>query len=260
MAEIPSTLGDGGGATRERGRLAPVPRQKLADLAYDAIRDSITAGDFAMGERLVETRLAADLAMSRAPVREALRRLLEEGLVVERAHHGMFVRTFEGAEIVDLYNARLAIEAAALRLFVRRGASTDPLREQIARRRQAVQDGRFTDVVAADFALHEEVMRGSGNAVLYDLFRKISAQTLIAIALSDAAMTEYVDEHVPVVEALERGDEDAAVAAFLDVVVATVDRITAQLGGDSGALLRRTQTPLPEPGYAVATPARPSTA
>jgi DNA-binding GntR family transcriptional regulator len=223
---------------RERGRLAPVPRQKLADLAYDAIRDSITAGEFAMGERLVETRLAADLTMSRAPVREALRRLLEEGLLVERAHHGMFVRTFESTEIVDLYNARLAIEAAALRLFVRRGAQTAPLREQIARRRTAVEEGRFADVVAADFALHEEVMRGSGNTVLYDLFRRIAAQTLIAIALSDAAQTEYVDEHVPIVEALERGDEDAAVGAFFDVVTATVDRITAQLGGDSAALLR----------------------
>jgi DNA-binding GntR family transcriptional regulator len=260
MAATPPTNNDDDGVPRERRRLAPVRRQKLADLAYDAIRDSIMAGGFAMGERLVETRLAADLGMSRAPIREALRRLLEEGLVVERAHHGMFVRTFEGAEIVDLYNARLAIEAAALRLFVRRGASTAPLREQIARRRQAARDGRFTDVVAADFALHEEVMRGSGNAVLYDLFRKIAAQTLIAIALSDAAMAEFVDEHVPVVEALERADEDGAVAAFLDVVVATVDRITSQLGSDSGALLRRTEAPLGDSSYAGATPARPSTA
>jgi DNA-binding GntR family transcriptional regulator len=256
----PHTTSNDDAAPRERGRLGPVPRQKLADLAYVAIRDSITAGAFAMGERLVETRLAADLGMSRAPVREALRRLLEEGLVVERAHHGMFVRTFEGAEIVDLYNARIAIEAAALRLFVRRGASTAPLREQIGRRRQAVKDGRFADVVAADFALHEEVMRGSGNAVLFDLFRKIAAQTLIAIALSDAAMPEFVDEHVPVVEALERADEDAAVAAFLDVVVATVDRITSQLGGDSGALLRRTEAPLGDDAYAAVTPARRSSA
>src|SRR5829696_8382451 len=84
VARPPLTHDDADAAPRERGRLAPVPRQKLADLAYDA-----------MGERLVETRLAADLIMSRAPVREALRRLLEEGLVVERAHHGMFVRTFE---------------------------------------------------------------------------------------------------------------------------------------------------------------------
>ena len=125
------------------------------------------------------------------------------------------------------------------------------MREQIERRRQAVSEGRFTDVVAADFALHDELMLGSGNAVLYDLFRKIAAQTLIAIALSDAAMPEFVDEHVPVVEALERGDEDAAVAAFLDVVVGTVERITAQLGGEpagsSATATPRSATP-PTPG------------
>lgn len=259
MAATPPTTGDPG-EPRTRRRMTPVPRQKLADLAYDAIRDSITAGDFAMGERLVETRLASELGMSRAPVREALRRLLEEGLVIERAHHGMFVRSFDGAEIVDLYNARVALETAALRLFVRCGSSTAPLREQIERRRQAVAEGRFTDVVAADFALHDELMLGSGNAVLYDLFRKIAAQTLIAIALSDAAMPEFVDEHVPVVEALERGDEDAAVAAFLDVVVGTVERITAQLGGEPGGLIRHSDGPLGDRAYAGAMPARPTTA
>jgi DNA-binding GntR family transcriptional regulator len=258
MASDSPTSNDAAEPPRERRRMAPVPRQKLADLAYDAIRDSITAGDFAMGERLVETRLATELGMSRAPVREALRRLLEEGLVIERAHHGMFVRSFDGAEIIDLYNARIALEAAALRLFVRRGSSTAPLREQIERRRQAVADGRFTDVVAADFALHDALMLGSENAVLYDLFRKIAAQTLIAIALSDAAMPEFADEHVPIVEALERGDEDAAVAAFLSVVVATVGRITAQLGGESDGLLGGSDALLNETAYA--TPARPTTA
>src|SRR5260221_8801210 len=107
-------MSDGGSRTTASatpaGRLRPVARRKLADLAYDAIHASIVGGGFAMGERLVETKLAAELGMSRAPVREALRRLLEEGLVVERPHHGMFVRSFAAHEIVDLYNVRLALE------------------------------------------------------------------------------------------------------------------------------------------------------
>jgi hypothetical protein len=49
-------------------RLRPVPRQKLADLAYQAIRDSVVAGEYVMGERLVETKIAQELGMSRAPV------------------------------------------------------------------------------------------------------------------------------------------------------------------------------------------------
>jgi DNA-binding GntR family transcriptional regulator len=232
---------DGNRTSPDRpGRLRPVPRQKLADLAYGAIRDSITAGEFAMGERLVETRLAEDLGMSRAPVREALRRLLEEGLVVERAHHGMFVRSFESGEIVDLYNVRLALETAALRLFVRQAAPTAALWAQIERRRGAAREGRTLDVVAADFAFHEEVFRGSGNAILLDVFRKLAAQTLIAIALADQAPAAVAEEHVPVVEALDRGDEDGAVDCFTAVLVSTVDRLAARLGGDTQALLLRT--------------------
>ena len=92
-------------------------------------------------------------------------------------------------------------------------------------------------------------MRGSGNEVLYDLFRRIATQTLIAIALSDAAVADFVDEHVPMVEALERGDEDGAVAAFIDVVEATVERLTAQLGSDAAgaAAPRRASSPRRRP-------------
>jgi DNA-binding GntR family transcriptional regulator len=217
---------------RPAPKLSPVNRQKLADLAYEAIRRSIVAGDFPMASRLVETKLAEQLGMSRAPVREALRRLLEEGLVSERPHHGTFVRTFAADDIIDLYNVRLALEATALRLFVRRGASTAPLREQIARRRAAAEDGDVSAVVAADFAFHEEVFRGSGNAILYDLFRNLAAQTLIAIALGDAAPARFAEEHVPIVEALERADEDGAVGEFVRVVVSTVQRVAAKVGGD----------------------------
>lgn len=221
-------------------RLRPVARQKLADLAYDAIRDSIITGKYAMGERLVETKIASELEMSRAPVREALRRLLEEGLTVERPHYGMFIREFDGSEIVDLYNARLAVETTALRLFVRQGASTEPLKAEIERRRAAAARRDQATIVQADFAFHEELLRGSGNAVLYDLFKRLAAHTLIAIALDDSTFEDVLaiaDEHVPVVEALDRLDEEAAVDAFEVVVTSTVNRLCARLGGDPTALL-----------------------
>src|SRR5439155_26244951 len=160
------------------------------------------------------------------------------GLVVERLHHGMFVRHFAAHGIVDLYNVRLALETTALRLFVRRGSPTAPLRDEIERRRAFAHAGDLTGVVAADFAFHEEVVRGSQNAVLLNLFRNLAAQTLLALAAAaGAAVAELVDEHVPVVEALERGQEPAAIEAFVAVVVTTVDRLVAPLGGDTSKLL-----------------------
>ena len=216
------------GATTAQ-RLPRVQRRKLADLAYVAIRDSIIGREFAMGERLVETKLAEELGMSRAPVREALRRLLEEGLVVERAHYGMFVQSFDWAEIVDLYNARVGLETIALRLFVRRGATTDRLRAQIERRRAAAEAGDTSEVVAADFAFHEEIFLGSGNQILSDFFRRLAAQTLIAITLAHDVELEFAGQHVPIVEALESRDEEAAIDALFRVVDATFDRTVEQL-------------------------------
>ena len=66
----------------------------------------------------------------------------------------------------------------------------------------------------------------------YDLFRRLAAQTLIALALGDVGFTELAEEHVPIVEALERSDEDAAVQAFVAVVVSTVERLGTRLGAD----------------------------
>lgn len=218
-------------------RLPRVERRKLADLAYAAIRDSIIAREFAMGERLVETKLAEELGMSRAPVREALRRLLEEGLVVERAHYGMFVQSFDWTEIVDLYNARVGLEMIALRLFVRSGASTTPLRAEIERRKRAASAGDVAEVVAADFAFHEGVFEGSGNRILCDLFRRLAAQTLIAITLAHDVELEFAGQHVPIVEALERSDEDGAIDALLLVVASTFDRTVAQLDEDVRQLI-----------------------
>jgi DNA-binding GntR family transcriptional regulator len=190
-----------------------------------------------MGERLVETKLAEELGMSRAPVREALRRLLEEGLVVERAHYGMFVQSFDWAEIVDLYNARVGLETIALRLFVRRGASTNSLRAQIERRRAAAEAGDVSEVVAADFAFHEEVFLGSGNSILSDFFRRLAAQTLIAITLADDVELEFAGQHVPIIEALERGDEEAAIDALFRVAYSAFDRTVAQLEPEVRALI-----------------------
>lgn len=218
-------------------RLARVERRKLADLAYAEIRDSIIERRFAMGERLVETKLAEELGMSRAPVREALRRLLEEGLVVERAHYGMFVQSFDWSEIVDLYNARVGLEMTALRLFVRNGASTDSLRAEIERRTKAAEVGDVSEVVAADFAFHEAVFLGSGNRILWDLFRRLAAQTLIAITLAHDVELEFAGQHAPIVDALESGEEEAAIDAFLKVVASTFDRTVEQLDSEARALI-----------------------
>lgn len=193
-----------------------------------------------MGERLVETRLAEELAMSRAPVREALQRLVKERLVEETPHHGTFVTALSAANITDLYNVRLGLEVTALRLFMGREASTAPLWQAIGRMEHAAAGQDMQGVVRAELGFHRCIVEQSGNAVLSELYTDLEGRLLMVLALDDASFERLQDvaaEHVPVVEAIEHRDELHAVTVFEEHLVSTVDEVLDRMGGDGTALL-----------------------
>ena len=232
-------------ANASSGRLKPVQRTRLADLAYEAIRASLVSGGFAMGERLVEMQLAADLQMSRAPIREALRQLAAEGIVVERAHQGTFVAELSAADVVDLYNVRVGLEITALRLFLKRGESTDPLHAWIAKMEQAAARGDMPAVVRAEFDFHRHIVEHAENRVLADLFTGLEGRLMLALTLDDASFEQLHDiasEHLPVVEAIESANEMRAIRVFQHHLLSTVGDAIERLGGDRSTLLE----PYPE--------------
>lgn len=221
-------------------RLQPVERRRLRDLAYAAIRESIISGAFQTGERLTETHLAAELAMSRAPIREALRGLVREGLVVERPHLGTFVASMSADDVTDLYNVRLGIETVGLRLFMRRREPTEPLWSAIQEMEQAAKRKDIAGVVSAEFEFHRIISERCGSPLLAKLFSDLEGRILMAIALDDATFPELGDvaaEHVPIVEAIDAHDEVRAVAEFEEHLVSTVGELLQRLGGDNSALL-----------------------
>lgn len=162
---------DGSVATGRNERLKPVHRDRLADQAHGAIREAIITGKFDTGERLIETRLAADLGMSRAPVREAIQRLAEEGLVTEHPHQGTFVTILTADDVVDFYNVRLGIETTAVRLFMRRACSTEPLRAKIQTMPRAAARRDANSVVRAELEFHESSARGAPTICWCGCFR-----------------------------------------------------------------------------------------
>lgn len=106
--------------------LRPLRRETLAVQAADAIRELIAAGHVTGGDRLVESRLAGQLGVSRGPVRDALRLLTQEGLVRDEPRRGTFVVRLTEQDIVDVYDLRIAVETAAVRLLLRH-ADGEPL-------------------------------------------------------------------------------------------------------------------------------------
>ncbi len=95
------------------------------DRAYDEIRRAIVEGRHAPGERLVEQRIAEDLDLSRTPVREALRRLEAEGLVVVARNRGAEVRRLDATDVADLYDLRSRLESYAAELAATRAEPAD---------------------------------------------------------------------------------------------------------------------------------------
>ena len=96
-----------------------------AEVAYDQVRAAIVENRYPPGQRLVEQRIAEELGLSRTPVREALRRLEAEGLVVSERNRGAMVRTLSATEVVDLYGLRIRLESYAVEVATERATEAE---------------------------------------------------------------------------------------------------------------------------------------
>jgi DNA-binding GntR family transcriptional regulator len=201
-------------AGRAANRFAPLAPANLATQVADRIVDAIAAGRLRSGERLIESVLAAELGVSRIPVREALRELASQGLLVSRPHRGIRLIEFDAAWLQQLYEIRVALErvswrhaAAAYRRDPARLARVDALIGQM--REAAAADDR-PSVNRIDIAIHETLCAESGSPLLMTLWRAIRRHVLITFAHETALTTdlgEVVEQHVRMRALLRTGNE-----------------------------------------------------
>jgi DNA-binding GntR family transcriptional regulator len=240
----PDRQGSGTASTARRvrsaGRLPRINHRRLVDVAYEELRKRIVSGDFPMGSRLNEVHLASELGVSRAPVREAVRRLSEEGLVVERPHQSAVVREIDAAALVDLYNVRAAIEPLAIRLATRRGMETRPLRALVDRMAAAAQSGDYSLVARHELDFHSVICDNSGNEILIGILHGLEGLVLMGLALDDSGypdLEEVAREHLPLIDVIESGDENAAAAAMTSHVLSNVGYLIERFGGNPDDLI-----------------------
>ncbi|MDQ4117438.1 MAG: GntR family transcriptional regulator, partial [Actinomycetota bacterium] len=98
--------------------IEPVSRRSTAEIVADRIRTAIMRGTFGPGTQLGEVDLASRLGVSRGPLREAMQRLVAEGLLRSERHRGLFVRELGADDVRDVYIARTAVERAAALLVL----------------------------------------------------------------------------------------------------------------------------------------------
>lgn len=179
--------------------------------AYEQIESAILTGELKPRERLVEAELVARLGMSRTPVREALRRLEERGLVRILPHRGAVVSDISPAEVENIYAVRIYLEALASQLACERIGPPSLRRvEEMAAAYEAETVRReFRSLMSANDHFHDAIYTAAGNPCLLELIqqlrRPVHAVRFYAWAQPDR-IGRSLAEHREMVQALQRRD------------------------------------------------------
>ena len=201
------------------GKMSTASRQnetRQGEDAYDRLVLDIRTGRLKPGDRLVETELAAQLGISRTPVREAVRRLESDGLVVHQPRLGATVRKLDYLEITELYEMRGVLEGTAARLAAR-SASQIELEEldAINREMRAATDVR--QLYEANRQFHGVLLSAARNRFLVKSVEAVQKTLLI---LGSSTLEESlraagaIEEHEAILAALRSRDGDAAEASM----------------------------------------------
>ncbi|MEW6172490.1 MAG: GntR family transcriptional regulator [Bacillota bacterium] len=203
----------------ERQRLLPVKLDSykpLREVVFESLREAIIKGIMKPGERIMEVQLAEELGVSRTPVREAIRKLELEGLVVMLPRRGAYVAGISVKDMADVFEVRAALEALAAGLAAER--ITDEELENLER--SLVEITEVSDsqdigaVVDRDTHFHDIIYRASRNGWLLQIITHLQdqLQRFRMTTLSRPGRTrEAVEEHKKIVEAIsERNSELAA--------------------------------------------------
>jgi len=195
---------------------APLVHQQLSQLVTVRLRDQILSGKFAPGDRLVEGRIAEELAVSRVPVREALRALAAEGLVEIRPRHGAVVASLETGAAREMMQIRATLEGLNARLAAehRTPELLDQIERVLAEGRARLESGQTDGLQDLNSRFHDLLYAAGANSMLSDLMRSLRERTRrLFVHTSDDEVKTTWEEHAAILRAVQAGD--AALAALL---------------------------------------------
>lgn len=207
--------------------LEPVNRQSTSEMIADRLRDAVMRGTLEPGAQLGEADLAAHFQVSRGPVREAMQRLVSEGLLHSIRNRGIFVVELSFDDIVDVYTARGVIERGAVELILdgKREAAHAALQPSVARMLAAAENDDAVGVSDADHAFHQLLVETGGSPRLVRAARTLLIETRMCLGALQTTYTdvrEQAQEHVLLRDAILHKPADeifALLAAHMDDAV-----------------------------------------
>jgi DNA-binding GntR family transcriptional regulator len=212
----------------------PIEVTSIVDRVYEELRERIASGALPRGARLRQEALAADLGVSRTPLREALRRLASEGVVVLEPNRGARVADVSLDDMMAAYEARLLLEPGAARLAAERRE-----RASLAQMRAAIADHRRARsrpaLFAANRAFHLALVEAAGNEHLLR-FAEVLWVARIGAAIYEqqdetrAEVAADADDHERIADAIEAGEGGAAEALTRDHIARAVQTFAERAG------------------------------
>ncbi len=191
-----------------------VNRVMLRDQIKDLLLQRILDGTYGPGERVVEIRIAEELGVSQAPVREALRELELLGFVESAPFRGTQVCTVSYEELSQLYPLRAQVEAMAARAAAARIGDGElaALADFLEQMHDAARRSDNQAHVEADIAFHRVVVEASGSRLLRRFWdgMQLHATTFLTLAVTRRDLHELAERHAPMLAALRARDPDAA--------------------------------------------------
>ncbi|MFC9330217.1 GntR family transcriptional regulator [Kitasatospora sp. NPDC057015] len=189
-----------------------------ADLAYESLRSAIARGDLKAGERINMDELARSFGVSKIPIREAVKRLESDGLLVSRVHAGVTVAGVDVTEMRGVFLARGAIEALIAELAVQRvdERRLAELHEVQREMRDTLERGGTAEMAELNSRFHRLLAEAAGYRILRDLTEQLLLtirRYRITAPLGERNWRSVVDEHDTIMAALHRRDPQAAAAA-----------------------------------------------
>lgn len=187
----------------------------LRDIVFQTLRKAILNGELEPGERLMETQLGEKLGVSRTPIREAIRKLELEGLVIMVPRKGAQVAQFTGKDIQDVLEVRASLEALAAKLACKHMDERSFLKLQliITEYEYAAKDEDIEVMIQKDIEFHDTIAYASQNEKLTQLYNNMREQVQryrIAYLKNTEESNAVIAEHNEILAALKNRDNDLA--------------------------------------------------
>lgn len=192
----------------------------LRDVVFNALRDAIISGDLEPGERLMEIKLADKLGVSRTPIREAIRKLELEGLVVMTPRKGAEVAKISQKDLTDVLEVRRVLEMLAMELACDKITDEELtlLEKNLVDFSSCAKRGNATELSSLDVGFHDIIYQSTGNKRLIQILNNLREQMYryrLVYIKEFAKRENLTSEHKALVDALRKRDKKKAADAAL---------------------------------------------